>query len=191
PWRASTAMKRKATSMLDNLFKTSPSNAVRDNEEADDDNSHTRSAPGSPRFPGSPRNASRMIPAPICTGRRLGTPRSPAPPSGSPILATQMTNSERKSVRAVNNRIIQNNLQSITHFNIPKLHALVHFDQQIRMFGSLPQHSTEIGESSHKKQLKDGYNHSNKNDYVKQLLAQYNRIHAFAMRVMNLEALAK
>ena len=39
--------------------------------------------------------------------------------------------------------------------------------------------------------MKDGYNHSNKNNYVKQILAHYHRRHSFAMRVLNLRALAK
>ena len=42
------------------------------------------------------------------------------------------------------------------HFNFPKMHLISHFAEQIPKYGSLPQFSTEICESSHKP-LKDAY----------------------------------
>jgi hypothetical protein len=79
-----------------------------------------------------------------------------------------------------------------TDFNFPKIHLMLHFRDQIQRFGSLKQWSTEIGESSHKQQIKDGFNSSNKTgDYYTQLINFYLRCDAFTVRKANLEALSK
>src|SRR5437588_5899008 len=50
----------------------------------------------------------------------------------------------------------------------------------------------EIGESSHKHQIKDGFNSSNKTgDYYTQMINFYLRCDAFTVQKANLEALSK
>ena len=61
----------------------------------------------------------------------------------------------------------------------------------MQRFGSLKQWSTEIGESSHKQQIKDGFNASNKTgDYYTQMINFYLRYDVFMVRKANLEALS-
>ena len=81
---------------------------------------------------------------------------------------------------------LQNAYQDLITFNFPKCHSLQHFEGDIREYGALQQHSTEIGEASHKKQLKEGFHHSNKVDPTWQILRIFARKHGFAMRLMNL-----
>ena len=76
-------------------------------------------------------------------------------------------------------------------FNFPKIHLIQHFRDQIQRFGSLKQWSTEIGESSHKRQIKDGFNASNKTgDYYTQVINFYLRCDAFTVRKANLAAMS-
>jgi hypothetical protein len=76
-----------------------------------------------------------------------------------------------------------------TDFNFPKIHLMQHFRDQIQRYGSLKQWSTEIGESSHRRQIKDGFNASNKTgDYYTQMINFYLRCDAFAIRKVNYEA---
>ena len=75
-------------------------------------------------------------------------------------------------------------------FNFPKIHLMQHFREQVQRYGSLKQWSTEIGESSHKRQIKDGFNASNKTgDYYTQLINFYLRSDAFVVRKAILNAL--
>jgi hypothetical protein len=74
-------------------------------------------------------------------------------------------------------------------FNFPKIHQLLHFGEQIRRYGSLKQWSTETGESSHRTQLKDPYNKSNRSgDIYGQMIEYYLRSDAFAIRRLNIAA---
>jgi len=71
-------------------------------------------------------------------------------------------------------------------FNFPKIHLMLHFWEQIQRFGSLRQWSMEIGECSHKHQIKDGFNSSNKTgDYYTQMINFYLRCDAFTVRNAN------
>ena len=65
----------------------------------------------------------------------------------------------------------------------------MHFNHQERLFSELPQHSTEIGESSHRQQLKDDWKHSNHHDVTWQLIDHYGRRHVFVLRLLNLRVL--
>ena len=76
-----------------------------------------------------------------------------------------------------------------SHFYYPKMHLVTHFHQHILPFGNLPMYSTEIGESSHRTQIKEGYCHCNRNDYVCQILGFNGRQHALHIRQENLRAL--
>ena len=76
-------------------------------------------------------------------------------------------------------------------FNFPKIHQMQHFREQIQQFRSLKQWSTEIGETCHKKQIKDSFNSSNKTgDYYTQLINFYLRGDAFMVRRANTEVLS-
>ena len=78
-----------------------------------------------------------------------------------------------------------------SYFNFPKIHLMQHFREQVQRYGSLKQWSTEIGESSHKRQIKDGFNASNKTgDYYTQMINFYLRCDAFTVRKANVKALA-
>jgi len=44
-----------------------------------------------------------------------------------------------------------------SHFNFIKMHLLSHFCDHIRQFGNIPMNSKEIGELTHKTQIKDGW----------------------------------
>lgn len=56
------------------------------------------------------------------------------------------------------------------HFNIPKIHAMQHYVQMIKMLGSADGYSTESPERLHIDYAKDAYRASNKRDYVIQML---------------------
>ena len=74
-------------------------------------------------------------------------------------------------------------------FNFPKIHQLLHFGEQIRHYGSLKQWSTETGESSHRTQLKDPYNKSNRSGYIyRQIIEYYQHSDAFAIQRLNIAA---
>jgi hypothetical protein len=74
-------------------------------------------------------------------------------------------------------------------FNFPKIHQLLHFGEQIRRYGSLKQWSTETGERSHRTQLKDPYNKSNRSGNIyRQMIEYYQRSDAFAIRRLNITA---
>ena len=71
------------------------------------------------------------------------------------------------------------------------MHYLTHFASQVRLFGSISKHSTEISELAYMDQIKDGYDRSNKNNAAWQILSQYGRQHALGMRLQTIEALSK
>ena len=78
------------------------------------------------------------------------------------------------------------------YFNFQKIHLMLHFREHIQRFGSLRQWSMEIGESSHKHQIKDGFNSSKKTgDYYTQMINFYLRCDAFTVWKANLEPLSK
>ena len=82
-------------------------------------------------------------------------------------------------------------IQRQNHFNFIKMHYLSHFASQVRRFGSISTYSTEMGELAHKKQIKEGYCSSNKNNASGQILSYNGRKHALGMRLETIEALSK
>lgn len=56
------------------------------------------------------------------------------------------------------------------HFNIPKIHALVHYTAAIRAFGSPDGYNTELPERLHIDLAKAGYRHSSRKDYGPQMV---------------------
>ena len=55
------------------------------------------------------------------------------------------------------------------HFNIPKIHSLMHYVSSIRVLGSADGYNTEYPERLHINYAKDAYRASNKRDYVEQM----------------------
>jgi hypothetical protein len=55
------------------------------------------------------------------------------------------------------------------HFNIPKIHSMVHYVAMIRLLGSADGYNTEASERLHINYAKDAYQASNCKDYVKQM----------------------
>ncbi|CAK5274931.1 unnamed protein product [Mycena citricolor] len=55
------------------------------------------------------------------------------------------------------------------HFNIPKIHAMKHYVDQIRSKGTADGFNTELSERLHINYAKMGYNSSNKNGYIQQM----------------------
>ena len=55
------------------------------------------------------------------------------------------------------------------HFNIPKIHSLVHYVSLIQALGSADGYNTEYPECLHINYAKDAYRASNKRDYIKQM----------------------
>jgi len=76
-----------------------------------------------------------------------------------------------------------------SHFNFIKMHLLSHFCDHIRQFGNIQMYSMEIRELAHKRQIKDGWRQSNKNDSARQIVHSYSRQHAIRMRLLNLQSL--
>ncbi|KAJ7061358.1 hypothetical protein C8F01DRAFT_987521 [Mycena amicta] len=68
------------------------------------------------------------------------------------------------------------------HFNIPKLHALQHYIDAIRQFGSADGYNTESPERLHIDFAKNAYRTTNKRDYTEQMTLWLQRQEAVARR---------
>ena len=66
------------------------------------------------------------------------------------------------------------------HFNIPKIHAMVHYFAAIQSRGSLDGFNTESPERLHIDYAKEAYRASNKKDYVRQMMVWLGRQEAVA-----------
>ena len=55
------------------------------------------------------------------------------------------------------------------HFNVPKIHSLVHYVSSIRALGSADGYNTEYPERLHIDYAKDAYRASNKRDYIEKM----------------------
>ncbi|KAJ7436127.1 hypothetical protein FB451DRAFT_1344679 [Mycena latifolia] len=66
------------------------------------------------------------------------------------------------------------------HFNIPKIHALDHYEPLIRLFGSTDGFNTESPERLHIDYAKDAYRASNRKDYINQMTKWLTRQEAVA-----------
>jgi len=76
------------------------------------------------------------------------------------------------------NELRMDMIHTESHFNFVKMHLLSHFSEHIHQFGNIPMYSTKFGELAHKKHIKNGWRHSNKNDVELQILHSYGRQHA-------------
>ena len=65
------------------------------------------------------------------------------------------------------------------HFNVPKIHSLMHYVTSIRALGSADGYNTEYPERLHIEYAKDTYRASNKCDYVEQMALWLQRQEAF------------
>ena len=68
------------------------------------------------------------------------------------------------------------------HFNIPKLHAILHYIDAIRALGSADGYNTESPERLHIEFAKDAYRASNKKDYLEQMAVWLQRQEAIWLR---------
>ncbi|KAJ6465324.1 hypothetical protein C8R45DRAFT_799465, partial [Mycena sanguinolenta] len=66
------------------------------------------------------------------------------------------------------------------HFNIPKIHALDHYEPLIRLFGSADGFNTESPERLHIDYAKNAYRASNRKDYINQMTLWLTRQEAVA-----------
>jgi len=76
-----------------------------------------------------------------------------------------------------------------SHFHFVKMHLLSHFCNKIHQFGNIAMYSTDIGELAHKRQIKEGWRQSNKNDAALKIMHSHSRQHAIRMRQLDLESL--
>ena len=76
--------------------------------------------------------------------------------------------------------IIERNIRE--HFNIPKVHAIIHYVDCIHSFGSADGYNTESPERLHIEFAKDAYRASNKRDYVEQMALWLQRHEAIWLR---------
>jgi len=77
-------------------------------------------------------------------------------------------------------------------FNIPKIHLMSHWVQQIRRYGALRQYCAKRHEQTHKTNLKDCWNSSNHNlNYLPEVITFQCRIFCFEIRQLNLQALGQ
>jgi len=76
-----------------------------------------------------------------------------------------------------------------SHFNFPKMHLMMHWADQISHYGSLPQFSTEICETSYKA-FKEAYRRRNHQDSIPQIIKGYGRAHNLAVRELEIAAWA-
>ncbi|KAH7926125.1 hypothetical protein BV22DRAFT_1009731 [Leucogyrophana mollusca] len=67
------------------------------------------------------------------------------------------------------NKDILVELEVRTHFNIPKLHQLVHYADAIKSYGSLDAFNSELPERLHIDYAKEAYRASNKRDFEEQM----------------------
>jgi len=65
------------------------------------------------------------------------------------------------------------------------MYLIMHWADQISRYGSLPQFSTEICETSHKA-FKKAYRRSNHVDSISQIIKSYSRGHNLAVRVLEI-----
>lgn len=69
-----------------------------------------------------------------------------------------------------------------SHFNIPKLHQLLHYLAAIRLLGTTDGYNTESPERLHINYTKDAYRASNRRDYVEQMTLWLQRREAIWLR---------
>lgn len=103
---------------------------------------------------------------------------------GIPDLAEK--SATRKRLMEQYHRTCEDIEDEEAHFNLPKLHMLLHFPEIIVRFGSLSPVSTESCEAAHIYTMKDAYKKSSRNGDLHQQLIDYGERHLpFIMREMN------
>ncbi|KZS88846.1 hypothetical protein SISNIDRAFT_417541 [Sistotremastrum niveocremeum HHB9708] len=73
------------------------------------------------------------------------------------------------------NKVIFQELGIREHFNIPKLHAMMHSADHIKRWGSLDGYNTETSERLHIDFTKEPYRHTNRKDFLRQQIKIMNR----------------
>lgn len=80
------------------------------------------------------------------------------------------------------NKDVLIDLEVREHFNIPKLHNIQHYVEAILALGSADGYNSESPERLHIDFAKDGYNASNKRDYLEQMAVWFQRQQAVLLR---------
>ena len=110
-------------------------------------------------------------------------------------VASQLLGRKRKrddlTARRKERDAHQDAIDKTSHFNFVKMHMPVHYAAHVKWLGTIGAYSTEAGETAHKQQLKDAYKHSNRNNYVQQLIEYWTRISALKMCKQNMVRWAK
>ena len=109
---------------------------------------------------------------------------------GTLRFASQILGQKRKrdelTIRREERDARQKAIDKTSHFNFIKMHMPVHYATHVTWLGAIGAYSTEASESAHKQQLKDAYRHSNRNNYIRQIIEYWTRISALKMRRLNM-----
>ena len=76
-----------------------------------------------------------------------------------------------------------------SHSNFIKIHLLSDFYNYIHQFSNILMYSTEIRELAYKRQIKERWCQSNKNDAARQIVNSYGYQHSIRIRLLNLQSL--
>lgn len=100
------------------------------------------------------------------------------------------TRPRNRQIRAAEERLERNTVRMDTlrehsDFNFIKMHLPQHYKSHVKRLGALPAFSTEVGETSHKFQMKEPYRLTNRQNYERQIIAQYTRQTTIGMRIKN------
>ncbi|KAJ8494649.1 hypothetical protein ONZ45_g13167 [Pleurotus djamor] len=91
------------------------------------------------------------------------------------------------------NREIFIQMKAREHFNIPKFHAMLHYVESIRLFGSTDNYNTEMFERLHIDFAKDAWRATNKKDELPQMIrwhSRHEKMQDFSVRLKTLRAAA-
>ena len=80
------------------------------------------------------------------------------------------------------NKNIVIDLEICEHFNIPKVHAILHYVNCVQSLGSMDGYNTESPERLHIDFAKEAYRATNKRDYVEQMAVWLQRHEAIWLR---------
>jgi hypothetical protein len=100
---------------------------------------------------------------------------------------TTMLLREESLARFHANKAVFVNLGICTHFNIPKLHSLIHYSASMSLFGSADNYNTEQTERLHIDLTKDAYHASNHKDKYYQMITWLERHEKVQQHVAFLE----
>jgi hypothetical protein len=72
-------------------------------------------------------------------------------------------------------------------FDFIKMHLPTHYEDHVRRLGAIPPYSTEVDESTHRRQIKDSYRASSHQIFHQQVIQYYTRISAMGICQLNVK----